>query len=287
MDPASASTRVIRSLAGKADDVIRAYHGSPYSFDRFDASKIGTGEGAQAYGHGLYFAGSEGTADFYRRKLAEDGDDPVRWARDYWAAQAESGAFGSPQDAYDYLLSHIRSIRNAGPGSGYSPGLKRHYAAAEKWLLSQDPYAVPGPIRQGHMYEVEIGYPEEALLDYDQKLTEQPGPVLDYARSLGYRGDMWKGEDLYGDLGRFTPEDIRPGWTSVLNTINDRATRPKVAAARLMEAGIPGIRYLDQGSRSAGEGTRNYVIFPGAEDRIRILRKYGLLAPIALQPGEE
>ena len=35
---------------------IKAYHGSPYDFERFDMSKIGTGEGAQAYGHGLYFA---------------------------------------------------------------------------------------------------------------------------------------------------------------------------------------------------------------------------------------
>jgi hypothetical protein len=30
---------------------ITAYHGSPHSFDQFDLSKIGTGEGAQAYGH--------------------------------------------------------------------------------------------------------------------------------------------------------------------------------------------------------------------------------------------
>ena len=29
---------------------IKAYHGSPYDFDRFDLSKIGTGEGAQSYG---------------------------------------------------------------------------------------------------------------------------------------------------------------------------------------------------------------------------------------------
>ena len=41
---------------------IVAYHGSPHSFDQFDTSKIGTGEGAQAYGHGLYFAGNEGVA---------------------------------------------------------------------------------------------------------------------------------------------------------------------------------------------------------------------------------
>src|SRR4029079_2118814 len=41
---------------------IRAYHGSPHDFDKFDLSKIGTGEGAQAYGHGLYFAENEGAA---------------------------------------------------------------------------------------------------------------------------------------------------------------------------------------------------------------------------------
>ena len=34
------------------------WHGSPHKFYAFDASKIGTGEGAQAYGHGLYFAGN-------------------------------------------------------------------------------------------------------------------------------------------------------------------------------------------------------------------------------------
>ena len=287
MDPASTSLRVIRSIVGKADDaprVIRAYHGTPHSFDRFDASKIGTGEGAQSYGHGLYFAGNESVADSYRRKLSDDGDDPVRWARDYWAAQAESGDFRDPADAHDYILSLVRAQLNAEPGSAYAvtngPERLASLRESEKWLLSQSPLSVPPPIRQGHMYEVEIDYPEEALLDYDRKLTDQPGPVLDYARSLGYRGDFWTGEDLYGDLGRFTPEDIRPGWTSVLNTVNDRITRPRVASARLMEAGIPGIRYLDQGSRSAGQGTHNYVMFPGTEDRIKILRQYGLLPPL-------
>src|SRR5258705_5449124 len=49
---------------------IKAYHGSPHDFDRFDASKIGTGEGAQSYGHGLYFAENEGIARGYRNKLS-------------------------------------------------------------------------------------------------------------------------------------------------------------------------------------------------------------------------
>src|SRR5262245_55132228 len=36
----------------RINNPIRAYHGSPHDFERFDASKIGTGEGAQSYGHG-------------------------------------------------------------------------------------------------------------------------------------------------------------------------------------------------------------------------------------------
>ena len=49
---------------------VRAYHGSPHSFERFDTSKIGTGEGNQAYGHGLYFAEAEKVAQQYRDQLA-------------------------------------------------------------------------------------------------------------------------------------------------------------------------------------------------------------------------
>ena len=36
------------------------YHGSPHKLDKFDSSKIGTGEGAQAYGHGLLNTGKRG-----------------------------------------------------------------------------------------------------------------------------------------------------------------------------------------------------------------------------------
>lgn len=48
---------------------IRAYHGSPFSFDRFSKEQIGTGEGAQAYGYGLYFAELEDVAKGYRDAL--------------------------------------------------------------------------------------------------------------------------------------------------------------------------------------------------------------------------
>jgi hypothetical protein len=50
---------------------IKAYHGSPHKFDKFDLSKIGTGEGAQAYGHGFYFAEDPREADVYKNALSK------------------------------------------------------------------------------------------------------------------------------------------------------------------------------------------------------------------------
>ncbi len=50
-------------------ELLEAYHGSPHIFDRFSLDAIGTGEGAQAYGHGLYFADLEGVAKDYRDEL--------------------------------------------------------------------------------------------------------------------------------------------------------------------------------------------------------------------------
>jgi len=41
------------------------YHGSPFLFDAFDATKIGAGEGMNKYGRGLYLARTKHKAPFY------------------------------------------------------------------------------------------------------------------------------------------------------------------------------------------------------------------------------
>ena len=48
---------------------IIAFHGSGTDFSEFKLEKIGTGEGAQAFGYGLYFADSEDIANFYRQTI--------------------------------------------------------------------------------------------------------------------------------------------------------------------------------------------------------------------------
>lgn len=46
-----------------------AYHGTPHRFDDFSLEHIGTGEGAQAHGWGLYFAENKDVSEDYRRRL--------------------------------------------------------------------------------------------------------------------------------------------------------------------------------------------------------------------------
>ena len=52
-----------------------AYHGSPHIFDQFTLDHIGKGEGHQAFGHGLYFAGNKAVAKYYREALKHLGHE--------------------------------------------------------------------------------------------------------------------------------------------------------------------------------------------------------------------
>ncbi|MDO4561450.1 MAG: hypothetical protein Q4C86_10925 [bacterium] len=46
------------------------WHGSPHRFDKFSLEHIGSGEGAQAFGWGLYFAGNKEVSEWYRKNLS-------------------------------------------------------------------------------------------------------------------------------------------------------------------------------------------------------------------------
>ena len=135
-------------------------------------------------------------------------------------------------------------------------------------------------LKPGNLYEVSIDADPEDFLDWDAPLSEQPEGVrrlmqeeYDWRRARGLDADASNSMVGRLDRGELTGRDIAEGW-----------------AARLPEAGIPGIRYYDQGSRGAGEGTRNYVLFD--DSLATILNKYGLAGlavggGMALTPSEE
>ena len=225
-------------VIGKALQAIRAYHGSPHKFDKFDISKIGTGEGAQAYGHGLYFAEAENVAKDYRNKLAPPSVDT-----------------GYPN--IDSVLRNVyggdwNSFKAANPTP--SESLARSIAAIE---ARGGPKIEPS---RGYMYEVDIHADPAHMLDWDKPLSEQPAGVQKWASKLRLPHDL-RAPTLQAVLTRpeYVPQNIPFS--------NERA-----AAKSLFKSGIPGIRYLDQGSRGAGEGTSNYVIFD--PNIIDIRRRY-------------
>jgi hypothetical protein len=299
--PDKLGRRIAALMAGDGAKPIRAYHGSPYDFDRFDASKIGTGEGAQAYGHGLYFAENPAVALEYKRQFqrfrpSTDG----RWSqRTVQDAEGMLTAAGSHEAAIQRLEALL-------PGAADDLSLRPQIEDAISYLRGSRP-------PRARMYEVELGVPENALLDWDRPIGLRmagslgPGLLRELALSAARMAEMGQlprhqerlerivagepglatGEMLYRAAGRYDPPDTKPGWSSFTNTINDSVTNQSLASTRLAEAGIPGIRYLDGNSRASGGGTRNYVMFPGTEDHIRILRKYGLLAPMALPALQE
>lgn len=277
---------------------IRAYHGSPHDFDRFDISKIGTGEGAQAYGRGLYFAEKEAVAKNYKDMLASlnvtlDNQpiDPARLASRYLRMSG-----GDLDEAARIIQQKIQ---------GYEKDIRSANGAINNFLgrnvvADRPEYAGMNEARQaldevkrlqamgsrlsvdkGRMYEVRINADPEQFLDWDKPLSQQPEGVRRLVSDLPGNS---RGVDIYETLAMRAapklPPDADTGWTTVVNTINDKVQNPSGATQALREAGIPGIRYLDQGSRAAGQGSRNFVVFDDA--LITILRKYGLLPPAAV-----
>jgi hypothetical protein len=263
--------------------VIRAYHGSPYDFDKFDASKIGTGEGAQAYGHGLYFAQSPAVAEEYKKSvpLWPQYESPEQMAADYLHVH------GTPADA-------MRMMKDHGMWKG-SRNRREMYRGALQLLADGvpiKPKEFPFIEHPPRTYEVEIAYPEESLLDYDAPWSAQPPAVNKAVRKLAVGlPDEPPAEAIFGAMVNNEPGGVvyhrlagalgenAELWRKPYREIAGQSAR--MASQALGEQGIPGIRYLDGLSRNAGQGTRNYVMFPGTEDSIRILRKYGIMAPVA------
>ena len=271
---------------------IRAYHGSPHDFDKFDISKIGTGEGAQAYGRGLYFAESEGVAKSYRDDLAgfdwsanipkrEVNGGDIRYA----VEEALKQANGNPARARQILEQERKHWAGMGE-DGYG-------AEAIKLFDEIAPTLAPKP--KGRMYEVNIKADPDQFLDWDLPLAQQPERVrraLEAANLVPWKTRNPLGIE-YGNLSKesalaLSSRGQRPIEPDLGATGGDllnwevgagRPVAKQENSDRLRDAGIPGIKYLDQQSRAAGQGSRNFVVFD--ENLIEILRKYGLLPPVA------
>lgn len=246
---------------------IEVYHGSPADFEAFNSQHMGSGEGAQAYGYGHYLAENQAVADEYRRNVTH------------------SRFLDKVQELYDETSDPIEAAASIKESGDFTKGEKNLLAALEKddWLGFDFPHqAVRAALKNpenfemspetqvalkefGNLYKAKIKRAPEEFLDWDKPLSEQPqvlSRLVDKEELANWAGTGNRGvKHTFAThdeaIGQLTGEDY---WTAIAG--DKMAGGDKIASQRLSEAGIAGIRYVDQFSRKAD--TEDIVYFRDA-----------------------
>lgn len=201
----------------------KAYHGSPYTFDHFDLGAIGTGEGNQAHGWGLYFAQDKKIAENYKDilgansgevitgktkyKINEDGDwydentgNIIDDINPLSMALTEVLETGNSNKAIEHLQEFIKSKEGKTAQTVISQ-VKRAKEAIK--LLKKNEFAGH---EQKTAFEVEIPEDNE-LIDEFKNINEQPRKVQAAIRKawkeIGYKPSAlhyMSGREFYKQL---------------------------------------------------------------------------------------
>ena len=277
------------------------YHGSPYRFPpternplgEFDASKIGTGEGAQSYGYGIYTAENPSVAreylienNWFDTSKATYKGKPI----DYWYDKAQRD-----QDLA-IRTNNKQLLEDSNVRLGYWENIMTHTPPEKVLKTVSDPdygwdkatqYAksieldkFKGIPQTGAFYKADL--PDEKIakmLDYDLPLHQQPPEVqAAVEKIMGLKVDKTKLNEfddallnaLQTDNTIIPKQPTNPMGYDLLRMLgkNDQEV-----ARKLQELGVPGVRYFDAGSRDNMQGTRNFVIFPNEEKNVTILER--------------
>jgi hypothetical protein len=261
--------RMTAALMGTAPGFVgmTAWHGSPHKFDRFDSSKIGTGEGAQAYGHGLYLAESPEVAQQYAKT------NPAVFSAD---GKSFFRIIGKPKhepqvykvDLPDEMVARMLDWDK--PLSQQSP---------EVMAALQNSGVLERAIKQGGFYpqDVTSGLMEGRHIFPAKRSPKGPEEAL---RAAGIPGIRYLDEGSRNTalLPHFDVVRKSDGAT-VMQVIEGGEKRPDIA--KLTASGEFELR------GPVDKRTRNFVIFPGEENALRILERNGMtLADMAGQSGK-
>jgi hypothetical protein len=252
-----------------------------FPLGRFDSSKIGTGEGAQAYGRGSYLAESEDVARGYRDQLKGNvviRDDGVKLPYGKHVSEIETAIKNKfPKLAPDNVRMTAKSVVNdnlvpadvEGMGVFDSTGYKAEDIYLEGIRANKGARA-----SKGSMYKVNIDADPDELIDWDELIDEQPKKVMDKLQSA----DWWP----YAEEGIYDIAGARgenPTGADLVRWLEQDGQ--EYAAEALEDLGVKGIKYADAFTRHKPKDKRsnNYVIF---DPRIiEISKKYGISIPLA------
>lgn len=239
-------------------EAMTVFHGSPHKWDKVDLSKVGTGEGAQAFGHGFYAAERKGIGEEYRDNLTPK-------------ARAKDGYIDSlPLNDAEKMTVYKAMRMPAFERKAMLEPLKKKLGGEYENLLQKS---------EGFLYELDL--PDstiDKMLDWDKPLSEQPESVRKVLNNNKFIDDLFNSPNRreagiavseranWEDYDSFTAKEM---YESLVEEFGSQSK----ASQFLNELGIPGIKYLDGTSRNAGEGTRNFVIFN--ENDIKPLKRNG------------
>lgn len=262
MERGGLPAQLLQDLSQGSISPMDVWHGSPHGpFTSFDRTKIGSGEGAQAYGYGHYTAEARGTGEEYRRMLSTKVDVD---GKPLYDANKIVGSTGNA-DLDDYLVANLGDVKAARQNiiediKFVAEGNPEAAKDMQKTLDALDNLKVDKK-ESGYLYKIDL--PDEAIakmLDYDKPIKDQP-EALKAIRNQIQDADIEKSFDANVKAGI-------SGANAMTNYVWGKTPAEKSEAMR--QAGITGIRYLDQGSRGASEGTSNFVVFPGNENLLTI-----------------
>jgi len=245
-----------------------ALPGRPYAFQQFDITKVGTGAGAQAKGHGIYLAQQEAVAHTY--KIARGQAIPQSLLDKYYEPGKRVAPYGTNEFtdkvvSYDKSSGLVTVDRTVG---GKTERMSYRDTGADKNKVIE-------AVGDGaNLYRVELEKSKiDTMLDWDKPLSEQAPPVQEALKKAG----MWPGDEAAGVTtgGKFYQELAQSkAKVEQMPDMPEGVTRqvggPEAASEALNKAGVPGIKYLDQGSRGKMEGTQtnNFVIFDPKDAKI-------------------
>ena len=257
------------AAGGEVDEPegITAYHGSPHDFEQFDISKIGTGEGAQAYGHGLYFAQAEPTAREYRDTLTDRASnfrvgniDMPKWIlRGIEMAPDRSAAIAKHREEFEKRLAEAEAEEQ----SSHQPWLASGQKSAIKDVLAGLDALERGaelPHTRGRMYEVHIAAHPDHFLDWDKPIYQQTEHVqnavrnaLSFAAEQGISGKKslaGRTANSSGNMVDADPDEFLQHDGASIQFMLQRVLGAKGASDALHANGVKGIKYLDANSRT-------------------------------------
>lgn len=234
----------------------KAYHGSPYTFDHFDLGAIGTGEGAQGHGWGLYFAQDKQIAKTYKDTLSHHmyGDNDLQFNEEALNKLYSTLSDKAHTEADYDKLSVIENILITHTEDDVLNNSDEMFdTEAIKWWKTQRERYLNKEYKESTLFEVDI--PEDdVLLDEKRNINEQPKKVQQAVRkmyrSLGYKTSALKyvtGKEFY-------------------DTVAAEKGGQKEASEFINEHGIKGITY------DGGNDGKCFVVFD--DKAIQIINRY-------------